>query len=91
MLTSAQKAALDKAGVDVVRLKLLQNGNRREQAMDGFGGTGNVTIGDVEDWLSERTRADTAQQAKTLLWAKVAGWASVIGIVIAVLGMVLHR
>src|SRR5260221_12733150 len=90
MLTPIQTAALDKAGPDIVRLKLVQYGPRRDQVMDGFD-CGVMRIGDVEDWLSEKTREDVNRQVWTLRWAIVAGVAAIVAVIVTIVLALLHK
>jgi hypothetical protein len=84
MLTDVQHAELETLGVSSVRLKLLQGGPGRGASISGFK-CGDITRGDIEDWLIEKNIEETAIQQGTLRWAKIAGWAGIISVVVTVI------
>jgi hypothetical protein len=94
MLTSEQRAALDDAGTEIVRIQLFQYGAGRDTVVDGFK-CEPVRRGDLEDWLAQKTRDEALQQSNILFWAKVAGWAAILGVIAALVGIglpiVLHK
>jgi hypothetical protein len=54
-----------------------------------------LTRGDVEDWLSEkhteeirRITEDAQMQGITLRWAKIAGWAGIVSVIVGVASIV---
>jgi hypothetical protein len=80
MLTAEQRAELNELGPQTVRFKLPQHGAGRGAAVSGFK-CGDITRGDIEDWLIEKNREEQEQQSATLRWAKIAGWAGIIGVI----------
>jgi hypothetical protein len=40
---------------------------------------------DIEDWLVEKNVEEIALQLGTLRWAKIAGWAAVVSIIVTVI------
>jgi hypothetical protein len=82
-LTPEQRAELEMLGPENVRLKLTHFG----AAALGFK-SGTVTRVDVEDWLAEkRTETVGAQQRiqhSTLIWARIAGGAAIVGVLIGI-------
>jgi hypothetical protein len=80
-LTPEQRAELDALGSESVRTKLTHFG------ADALGfKSGTATRVDVEEWLSEkRTEAVSTQhriQHSTLIWARIAGGAAIVGVLI---------
>jgi hypothetical protein len=83
-LTAAQRAELESRGSATVRLKLSQSGPGRGASVSGFK-CGDITRGDIEDWLDEKNIEEVALQQGTLRWAKIAGWAGIISIIATVI------
>ena len=83
-LTPAQRAELEESGPATIRLKLTQFGAGRGASISGFK-CGDITRGDIEDWLVEKNAEETTLQRGTLRWAKIAGWAGIISIVVTVI------
>jgi hypothetical protein len=83
-LSNEQRAELEGLGSANVRLKLTQYGAGRGASISGFK-RGDVTRGDIEDWLVEKNAEETALQRGTLRWAKIAGWAGIISVIFTVL------
>jgi hypothetical protein len=81
-LTADQRKELQEFGATNVRFKLPTHGAGRGAAISGFK-CGDITRGDIEDWLAEKSREETALQQRILFWARVAGWTGIVGIVIA--------
>lgn len=90
MLSDHQKATLEEAGTAIVRIRLTNYGGGRDTVVGGFK-CENVTRGDLEDWLTEKSREEMAQQSSILRWAKIAGVAAIIGAAIAALGIILQK
>ena len=74
MLTAEQRAELEEHGAANIRFKLTQYGAGRGASISGFK-CGDITRGDIEDWLAGKSREETAQQSAILRWARIAGWA----------------
>ena len=78
-----------------VRAKLIQPGPGRGADLAGFK-TGHLggylTRSDVEDWLTEKYTEEESRQESILRWAKIAGWAAIVsvlvGVVVGVAGIV---
>jgi hypothetical protein len=78
MLTPEQRAELEEHGAASIRFKLTQYGAGRGASIRGFK-CGDITRGDIEDWLAGKSKEETAQQSAILRWARIAGWAGIIG------------
>lgn len=52
---------------------------------------GHLTKGDVIEWLSEQHRTEEAYQTSTLRWARIAGWASIIAVIVSIVGIYLQK
>jgi hypothetical protein len=101
-LTPDQRAELEALGADTVRVKLITGGPGAGASVPGFktghpGGLGGIiTRSDIEDWLAEKHVEDVATRREeaavlrsTLTWAKIAGMAAVVGVVVtAILGLI---
>jgi hypothetical protein len=81
-LTPEQRAELEAFGPENVRAKLSPARPGRAAAVSGFktgqGSAGDLTRGDVEDWLAEKHLKDARVQHSILRWARIAGWAAII-------------
>ena len=90
MLTPPQRAELETLGPYIVRLRLqVATVRDRNAQMTGFR-SGLMTRGEVEDWLSQKDRDDAElEQATRKWWARIAGWAGVVGVVVAIAGGIL--
>jgi hypothetical protein len=84
VLALDQRKELDNLGAASIRLKLTQYGGGRGASIGGFK-CGDITRGDIEDWLVEKNAEETALQRGTLRWAKIAGWAGIISIVLTII------
>jgi hypothetical protein len=88
MLTDEQRAELEALGAATVRAKLIQPGAGRGADLAGFKTGiqgGNLTRGDIEDWLAEKHIEEARIQNSTLRWARIAGWAGIIGVIVTLL------
>jgi hypothetical protein len=83
-LTVLQRAELEALGPATVRFKLLQGSSDRRAPISGFK-YGNIMLADIEDWLVEKNVEEIALQQGTLRWAKIAGWAAVVSIIVTVI------
>jgi hypothetical protein len=88
MLTDEQRKELEAHGAMSIRFKLMQHGAGRGASMSGFK-CGDIIRGDIEDWLMEQSKTEAEQQSATLRWARIAGWAGIIGVVLAAIGVAL--
>jgi hypothetical protein len=86
MLTPEQRAELEEHGPQSIRFKLIQYGTGRGASIPGFR-CGDITRGDIEDWLIEKTTIEAAQQTATLRWAMIAGWAGIISAILTAAGI----
>jgi hypothetical protein len=84
-LTDKQRAELEALGPETVRFKLLQGGPGKSAAVPGFDHA--VTRGDAEEWLAEKWAEEVSVQHSTLRWAKIAGWAAILSVVLAIVGI----
>jgi hypothetical protein len=71
MLSDEQRAELEALGPDTVRTKLIPTGPGRGASVKGFK-TGELTRGDVEDWLAAKYIEEKRIQTGTFQWAKIA-------------------
>jgi hypothetical protein len=82
-LTPEQRAELEALGPESVRTKLTHFG---AEALAFKSGT--VTRVDVEEWLAQKhTEAVRVQQRiqhSTLIWARIAGGAAIVGVLIGI-------
>jgi hypothetical protein len=84
MLTSQQKAAIERGGPRLAALLLAQMPNAGPDApVAGFQCTPPKKE-DVENWLAHKLSQDKTQQVRTLIWAIVAGVASIVSVLIAI-------
>jgi hypothetical protein len=85
-LTPEQRAELEALGPENVREKLSLSRPGRGAAVAGFKtghfSAGDLTRGDIEDWLAEKHVEDAAIRNSILRWAKIAGWAAIISALI---------
>jgi hypothetical protein len=81
-LTSLQRSELEALAPATVRLMLLQGG--RGASISGFK-CGDITKGDIDDWLIEKNVEEAAIQLGTLRWAKIAGFAGIVSAVVTVI------
>ena len=82
MLTQEQRQELETMGATNVRFRLSQFGGGRASAIPGFK-CGDMTRGDIEDWLAEKYVEEVRMQRWTLVWAMVGGVAGTLGVLIA--------
>jgi hypothetical protein len=82
-LSKEQRAELEALAPATVRLMLLQGGPGRGASICGFK-CGDITKGDIDDWLIEKNVEETRIQRGTLRWAKIAGWAGIISVIVTV-------
>jgi hypothetical protein len=88
LLTTEQRAELEHHGAASIRFKLTQYGAGRPAAISGFK-CGDITRGDIEDWLAEKNAEETAQQSAILRWARIAGWAGIVSVILTAIGIVI--
>jgi hypothetical protein len=86
VLTPEQRAELEDHGACNIRFKLPQHGAGRGASISGFK-CGDITRGDIEDWLAEKSKEEAAQQSSILLWAQIAGWAGIASVVLTMVGI----
>jgi|SRR5262249_50846960 len=100
-LTPEQRAELERLTVSYVRQQLPYAGAGPGAVVPGLG-NGTMLRGDVAEWVAEKDRelqraqtqlqrAQAQLQESTLFWAKVAAWAGVAGIIVAIIIAVLGR
>jgi hypothetical protein len=83
-LSSKQRAELEALAPATVRVMLLQFGPDRGSSITGFK-CGEIAKGDIDDWLIEKNIEETAVQLGTLRWAKIAGLAGILSVVVTVI------
>jgi hypothetical protein len=59
----------------------------RDAVLNRFLPSGDVSKGDVQDWVLENTPAETAQQNAILFWAKIAGWSAIAAVMLTALSL----
>jgi hypothetical protein len=89
-LSPEQKSDLEALGAATVRMKLIQSGAGRGAALAGFK-SGNITRGDVEDWLAEQNAKEDRRQIVTLCWARIAGLAALAAVIVTIIGMAISK
>jgi len=85
-LNKEQRDELETLGAETVRAKLIHGGAGKNAVVPGFrtGPHGDLLRTDVEDWLAEQHTKEARVQNSTLLWAKIAGWAGIISVIVTV-------
>lgn len=83
---TAWKAELNRLGISAVQKKLDQAGVSHAAVVRGFV-SGDIERGFIEEWLAETDRAVTKQRAQTLVWAQIAGLASVLALVLTLVSL----
>jgi hypothetical protein len=86
VLTPEQRAELEEHGAASIRFKLIQHGAGRGASISGFK-CGDITRGDIEDWLAKKSREESTQQSATLRWARIAGWTGIVGVLLAAISI----
>jgi hypothetical protein len=86
-LTAVQRAELEALGPENVRLKLMYAGASRGADVLGFR-CGSITRGTVENWLVEQAAIVARREQSTLSWAKIAGWAGIVGAIVGIVGII---
>ncbi len=82
MLTPQQCDELEAFGPENVRAKLATQGEGRDASIMGFK-CGEITRGDIEDWLAEKNTQEKKMQERILFWAIVGGVSGTVGALIA--------
>jgi hypothetical protein len=88
MLTTEQRAELEHHGAVSIRFKLTQYGSGPGASIGGFK-CGDITRVDIEEWLAEKSAEETAQQFAILRWARIAGWAGIVSVILTAIGIVI--
>jgi hypothetical protein len=83
VLTDQQRADLDKEGVSNVRGLLMHAGRGWGALVQGFR-CGDLTRGDVADWLAEKDAEDVRVRDSTLLLAKIAAIGTVVSVIVGI-------
>jgi hypothetical protein len=83
-LSDADRAELNRLGIENVKLKLSYAGPGSGSVVPGLGPGFGMTRGDVENWLAEQDREAAKRQVDTLWWAKAATWIGAVGILVAI-------
>jgi hypothetical protein len=86
-LTKEQRLFLKDAGIEIVRIKLLNYAQTGSQGMVGFAPDMMIARIDIEEWVSEKTRDEEKQQARTLRWAMIAGLAATAGLILGAMAL----
>jgi hypothetical protein len=77
------RAELDRLGIRAVQRKLDQSDVGHDALVGGFQ-CGEIERGVIEEWLAEKERESTRQQATILVWAQIAGVASMLAVLLAI-------
>ena len=88
MLTTEQRAELEHHRAASILFRLTQHGTGRDGAISGFK-CGDINRGDIEDWLAEKNAEEAVQQSATLRWARIAGWAGIVSVILTAIGIVI--
>jgi hypothetical protein len=86
MLTRAQKDELEQQGAQNIRFKLASYGGGRGAAIGGFR-CGDISRGEIEDWLAEKYQREAAQQCSTLRWARIAALAATVSAILSAIAV----
>jgi hypothetical protein len=86
MLTDDQRKELEGWGAPTVRAHISGFPFGAGAAISGFK-CGHITRSDITDWLVEKTKDETNQQAAILRWAKIAGVASTVAVAVAIIAI----
>jgi hypothetical protein len=86
MLTDEQRDELEAHGPSTVRTKLIPAGPGRGASVAGFK-CGDLTRGDVEDWLVVKHVEEMGVQNSTLRWARIAVWAGIAGVAVGIVAV----
>jgi hypothetical protein len=87
MLQPEQKAALEKAGVDLVAMLLADmRGGGPDAPVSGLQ-CAPPRKSDVENWLANRVKEDRSRQKWTLWWAVIAGVGAVGAVVLGLVAL----
>ena len=86
-LTAVQRTETEALGPENVRLKLMYAGAARGADVLGFR-CGSITRGTIENWLVEQAAIEARREQSTLSWAKIAGWAGIVGAVVGIVGII---
>jgi hypothetical protein len=92
-LTDVQRAELDTLLPATVRVKLLQGGPGRGASISGFK-CGDITRGDIEDWLAEKDEERRLRNIQSFNYSRWTFYVAVGALVAAIVGIivtVLHR
>jgi hypothetical protein len=81
---AAWRAELDNLGVWAVQQRLDQAGAEHGALVYGFT-RGPIDYEFIELWLGEKEQAAARQQAAILRWARIAGWAGMLAVLLTVL------
>jgi hypothetical protein len=79
-----QRAELERLGVENVRQRLDHAGSGAGSVVPGLGPSFDMTRGEVEEWLAEKSQEATKLQLNILWWAKAAAWIGFAGILVAI-------
>jgi hypothetical protein len=86
-LTSEDRAKLDECDPGTVRMRLIESGATKGGAVRlGDGST--LPARDIEAWLADKSTENAKLQRDTLWWAKVAGGAAIVGIIVGAASIV---
>ena len=87
MLNDVQRRELESFGAATVRLKLIHAGPGRGASVAGFK-CGDIARGDIDDWLVDKSAEEARVQNSTLLWAKIAALAAIVGVLVGVAAII---
>ena len=83
MLTAEQRSELERLQAPNVLSLLIHSGPGRGASVSGFE-CGDITRGDIADWLAEKHAEEMRMQSSTLRWAKIAGIAGIVGVMVGI-------
>lgn len=86
MLTDEQRKALEEWTAPTVRAHISGFPFGVGAAIAGFK-CGHITRSDITEWLAGESKSEAQQQAATFCWAKIAGVASMIGVLVAIVAI----
>lgn len=90
MLTDEQRKELEALGARYVGTKISTSGAGRGASIGGFK-CGEMTRGEIEDWLVEKNSEESKLNRTVLFWERVAGVGAIIVIILIVIGILLRK
>lgn len=81
---AAWRAELERRGLEIVKLKLMEAGVGRGAVVRGFENPPEIPRDFVEDWVAAEEQRAARQRHRTLVWAIVGGVAGIVSIIASI-------